>query len=155
MAALESAVSDRNGLAGQNAQLWKLIEKQRAGYSQMLKEIERVRGERDAYRHRLHVLGESTNAVLKAHKERERREEKEGSLKSAALHTHVQHSESSGSLDPRQRVQRAHTDDIGQFCSALIVTHASLARTFPFCLIVQGLTAHLASSPSRTIEQQC
>ncbi|KAG6897105.1 hypothetical protein C0992_004037 [Termitomyces sp. T32_za158] len=47
-AALEQAVNDRNALSSQNAQLWKLIEKQRAGYNQILKELERIRGERDA-----------------------------------------------------------------------------------------------------------
>ncbi|KAG5653325.1 hypothetical protein H0H81_001065 [Sphagnurus paluster] len=53
MAALEAAVTDRNVLSSQNAQLWKLIEKQRAGYNQILKELERVRSERDAYKAKL------------------------------------------------------------------------------------------------------
>lgn len=47
-ASLEQAVNERNVLSAQNAQLWKLIEKQRAGYNQILKELERVRAERDA-----------------------------------------------------------------------------------------------------------
>ncbi|KDQ26922.1 hypothetical protein PLEOSDRAFT_51422 [Pleurotus ostreatus PC15] len=51
-AALEQAVTDRNALAGQNSSLWKLVEKQRAGYSQILRELERVRGERDTWRAR-------------------------------------------------------------------------------------------------------
>jgi RalA-binding protein 1 len=50
LAALEQAVAERNSLSSQNAQLWKLIEKQRAGYTQMLKELERVRSERDSYK---------------------------------------------------------------------------------------------------------
>jgi len=49
-AALEQAVNDRNVLSAQNAQLWKLIEKQRAGYNQILKELERIRGERGGKR---------------------------------------------------------------------------------------------------------
>ncbi|KAG6868789.1 hypothetical protein C0993_010419 [Termitomyces sp. T159_Od127] len=53
LAALEQAVNDRNALSSQNAQLWKLIEKQRAGYNQILKELERIRGERDALKAKL------------------------------------------------------------------------------------------------------
>ncbi|KAF8661369.1 hypothetical protein AX16_001463 [Volvariella volvacea WC 439] len=56
LAALEQAVNERNVLSSQNAQLWKLIEKQRAGYNQVLKELERVRGERDGYKSRLSTL---------------------------------------------------------------------------------------------------
>lgn len=52
-AALEQAVNERNTLSSQNGQLWKLIEKQRSGYNQILKELERVRNERDSYRAKL------------------------------------------------------------------------------------------------------
>ncbi|KAJ7453922.1 hypothetical protein B0H11DRAFT_1926596 [Mycena galericulata] len=45
LAALEQATAERNTLSSQNGQLWKLIEKQRAGYNQILKELERVRSE--------------------------------------------------------------------------------------------------------------
>lgn len=45
--ALETVLSERNMLSSQNAQLWKLIEKQRVGYSSLMKELERVRAERD------------------------------------------------------------------------------------------------------------
>lgn len=48
--ALDKAVEDRNNLAVQNAQLWKLIEKQRAGYSGLMKELDRIRGEREAWK---------------------------------------------------------------------------------------------------------
>ncbi|KAL0953422.1 hypothetical protein HGRIS_004658 [Hohenbuehelia grisea] len=51
-AALDHAVTDRNALSSQNAQLWKLIEKQRSGYGQILRDLERVRAERDHYRQR-------------------------------------------------------------------------------------------------------
>ncbi|KAI0704384.1 hypothetical protein BC835DRAFT_826214 [Cytidiella melzeri] len=97
MAALEFAVQERNTLAGQNTQLWKLIEKQRTGYAQLVKEIERVRGERDVYRGRLQFTGENTDALLRAHKESQRREGKEGSLRSAASSSHLKNSESSSS----------------------------------------------------------
>ncbi|KAG6890294.1 hypothetical protein C0995_009500 [Termitomyces sp. Mi166 len=53
LAALEQAVNDRNVLSSQNAQLWKLIEKQRAGYNQILKELERIRNERDGLKVKL------------------------------------------------------------------------------------------------------
>ncbi|KAJ7604045.1 hypothetical protein DFH06DRAFT_923779, partial [Mycena polygramma] len=53
LAALDQAVAERNVLSSQNAQLWKLIEKQRTGYNQILKELERVRGERDSYKAKL------------------------------------------------------------------------------------------------------
>jgi RalA-binding protein 1 len=60
-AALEQAVNDRNVLSAQNTQLWKLIEKQRSGYNQILKELERIRGERDGYKHKLIALGAIPN----------------------------------------------------------------------------------------------
>jgi RalA-binding protein 1 len=61
---LETAVNDRNVLAAQNTQLWKLVEKQRTGYNQILKELERIRGERDVYKNRLITLngGQSTTS---------------------------------------------------------------------------------------------
>lgn len=121
-AALDFAVSERNTLSAQNAQLWKLIEKQRAGYGQLMKELERVRGEREAYRTRLQSMGENTEVLLKAHREKEKREGKEGSLKSAASHSHLKNSESGGSnghgssvADPRAHLARAHSDDIREF----------------------------------------
>ncbi|KAI0791618.1 hypothetical protein BC629DRAFT_374645 [Irpex lacteus] len=118
MAALDDAVQERNMLSSQNAQLWKLIEKQRTGYAQLMKEIERVRSERDVYRSRLHVMGENTDALLKAHRE-SRREGKEGSLRSAASSSHLKNSESTSSnghaagvSDPRSHMHRSQSDDI-------------------------------------------
>ncbi|KAF7964909.1 hypothetical protein HWV62_1755, partial [Athelia sp. TMB] len=52
-AALDQALSERNQLSAQNTQLWKLIEKQRTAYNQVLKDLERVRGERDTLKGRL------------------------------------------------------------------------------------------------------
>lgn len=84
-----------------------------------MKELERVRGERELYRSRLQTSGENTEAMLKAHKEKEKREGKEGSLKSAASHSHLKNGESSssnghisGAVDPRAHMVRAHSDDI-------------------------------------------
>jgi len=60
-AALEHAVNERNVLTAQNTQLWKLIDKQRTGYNQILKELERIRGERDVYKNRLITLNGGQN----------------------------------------------------------------------------------------------
>ncbi|KAG1726688.1 hypothetical protein EDD22DRAFT_741675, partial [Suillus occidentalis] len=57
LAALDQVLSERNVLSTQNTQLWKLIEKQRATYNQVLKEIVRVRSERDTYKTRLQSAG--------------------------------------------------------------------------------------------------
>ena len=127
MAALDDAVQERNMLSSQNAQLWKLIEKQRTGYAQLMKEIERVRGERDVYRSRLSALGENPEAMLKAHKE-SRREGKEGALRSAASSSHLKNSESTSSnghvngvADPRAHMHRSRSDDIREFYPFFIV----------------------------------
>ncbi|OSX64174.1 hypothetical protein POSPLADRAFT_1078639, partial [Postia placenta MAD-698-R-SB12] len=68
-AALDFTVAERNTLSTQNLQLWKLIEKQRSGYGQLMKELERVRGERDLYRNKLQGMGENTDALLRSHRE--------------------------------------------------------------------------------------
>jgi len=47
LAALQQVLNERNAFSAQNSQLWKLIEKQRSGYNQILKELERVRSERE------------------------------------------------------------------------------------------------------------
>lgn len=125
MAALEAAIADRNTLSAQNAQLWKLIERQRTGYAQLMKEIERVRGERDVYRSRLQAMGESTEALLRAHRERERREGKDP-LRSTASHAHLRSSDSlntngSGAQEARANLLRASSEDIGECVSILIV----------------------------------
>lgn len=128
LAALEVAVSERNTLSGQNAQLWKLIEKQRTGYAQLMKEIERVRGERDVYRSRLQTMGESTDALLKAHRDSQRKEGRESSLRSAASSSHLRNSEStssnghaSGASDPRVYINRSQSDDIRESSRLSIV----------------------------------
>ncbi|KAI6161727.1 hypothetical protein EDD17DRAFT_657630 [Pisolithus thermaeus] len=60
LAALEQALSERNVFSSQNTQLWKLIEKQRTGYNQVHRDLERLRVERDAYKSRLQAAGLST-----------------------------------------------------------------------------------------------
>ncbi|KZV85703.1 RhoGAP-domain-containing protein [Exidia glandulosa HHB12029] len=46
-AALDAVLAERNGLSQQNAQLWKLIEKQRASYTNAMADLARIRAERD------------------------------------------------------------------------------------------------------------
>ena len=65
-AALDQAVNDRNISVSQNAQLWKIIEKQRSGYNQILKELERVRAERDSYKNKVLALGGTTDQRSKS-----------------------------------------------------------------------------------------
>jgi hypothetical protein len=57
LAALQQILNERNAFSAHNAQLWKLVEKQRAAYTQILKELERVRSERDLYKNRVSAMG--------------------------------------------------------------------------------------------------
>ncbi|KAI0675456.1 hypothetical protein C8Q78DRAFT_1074473 [Trametes maxima] len=121
LAALEAAVAERNSLSAQNTQLWKLIEKQRSGYNHIMKELERMRGERDLYRGRCQHLGENTDALLRAHRAREKAEGKDSSsaLRSASSHSQLRPSESAagagssrgGMLDPRAHLTRTSSDE--------------------------------------------
>ena len=123
LAALEAAVNERNSLSAQNTQLWKLIEKQRSGYNHVMKELERLRGERDLYKHRLQDKGEDTDKLLRAHRAKEK-EGKEGSLRSTASSSQLKSSESNGSsstsskpsntLEVRAQLLRTHSDDSRQ-----------------------------------------
>ncbi|KAH9852090.1 hypothetical protein C2E23DRAFT_885964 [Lenzites betulinus] len=120
LAALDAAVNDRNSLSAQNTQLWKLIEKQRSGYNHIMKELERMRGERDLYRGRLHAAGENTDALLRAHRAKEK-EGKEGSLRSTSSTSQLKSSDSGAGasasssrgqmLDPRTHMSRANSDE--------------------------------------------
>ncbi|OJT09652.1 hypothetical protein TRAPUB_13905 [Trametes pubescens] len=117
LAALETAVGERNSLSAQNTQLWKLIEKQRSGYNHIMKELERMRGERDLYRGRLQSLGENTDNMLRAHRAKEKAEGREGSLRSTSSNSQLKASESgAGSsrgnmLDPRAHLLRTSSDE--------------------------------------------
>ncbi|GBE86392.1 predicted protein [Sparassis crispa] len=114
LAALDAAVAERNTLSVQNSGLWKLVEKHRTAYNQIMKELERVRSEREMYRSRLQRTGENTDKLLRAHREKEK---KEGSLRSAVSQTHLRNSESGssntsgGALDPRGHIVRAYSDN--------------------------------------------
>lgn len=142
LSALEYAVSERNILSSQNAQLWKLIERQRTGYAQLVKEVERVRGEREVYRTKLQSLGENTDALLKAHREKEKREGKDP-LRSASSHTHLRSSESGGSnasgsntLEQKASFLRANSDDIGEsVCFYCLIERVMLLGPLPLAFV--------------------
>ena len=145
LAALESAVSERNNLSAQNTQLWKLIEKQRSGYNHIMKELERLRGERDLYRSRLHQNGENIDALLRAHRAKEKAEGRDGSLRSTASHSQLKPSDSnastssakgsSPSLDPRAYMLRTHSDESREYILlSLLWTIVLTARQLLVCL---------------------
>ncbi|KAG6855952.1 hypothetical protein H0H87_009118 [Tephrocybe sp. NHM501043] len=104
LAALEQSVNDRNVLSAQNAQLWKLIEKQRAGYNQILKELERVRGERDAYKAKLNGSGTSGREDRRHRGSKTKRSFSENASGGVEENGH-----SNG--DPKQTTSRQQSDD--------------------------------------------
>lgn len=110
-AALEQAVTDRNVLSAQNAQLWKLIEKQRAGYNQILKELERIRGERDGYKSKLIALGAIPNSSDKRQKTNSER----GSKPSLDLSVDSPTSVSVLPTQNRTPAKRHNSEDSGWF----------------------------------------
>ncbi|KAI0741463.1 hypothetical protein C8Q80DRAFT_1221534 [Daedaleopsis nitida] len=132
LSALEAAVNERNTLSAQNTQLWKLIEKQRSGYNHIMKELERLRGERDLYKHRLQQGGENTDALLRAHRAKEKSDNKDA-LRATSSHSQLKSSESNGStssgktasLDPRAQLLRTQSDD-----SPVRVHQLSQSRSF-------------------------
>ncbi|KAG6854533.1 hypothetical protein C0991_005445 [Blastosporella zonata] len=105
-AALEQAVNDRNVLSSQNAQLWKLIEKQRAGYNQIIKELERVRGERDAYKAKVSGSGGRED---KRHRGGETDRSAKRSFSENASGAAEETGQSNG--DPKQATSRQYFDD--------------------------------------------
>ena len=106
--ALEQAINERNTLSAQNAQLWKLIEKQRAGYNQILKELERVRGERDNIKARLAFS--SSNAIggnERRHKSNDSDRPTNRSVGKNSLNENNSNSDS----NPQQAMARHYSDD--------------------------------------------
>ena len=114
MAALEQVISERNVLSSQNSQLWKLVEKQRSGYSQILKELERVRSERDTFKARLTSLGENPDQILK--KQKANKGSNSGNtLKSSSSHSGLRSDDQPRVTpeDPRQSMTRHQSEDSG------------------------------------------
>ncbi|KAG8220911.1 hypothetical protein J3R82DRAFT_2413 [Butyriboletus roseoflavus] len=106
LAALDQALSERNIFSTQNTQLWKLIEKQRSGYNQALKEFERMRAERDAYKARLQAAGLSV----------ELKKDKPRPLRPSTSNAAVSNTTENGSLDPRAAMVQ-HLSDTSGVCS--------------------------------------
>lgn len=115
VAALEQVISERNVLSSQNSQLWKLVEKQRSGYSQILKELERVRSERDTFKARLTSLGENPDQILK--KQKTGKGSNPGkTLKSSSSHSGLRSDDQpkvTTPEDPRQAMARHQSEDSG------------------------------------------
>ncbi|KAJ3885514.1 hypothetical protein GG344DRAFT_13468, partial [Lentinula edodes] len=109
LAALDQAVSERNVLSSQNSQLWKLIEKQRSGYNQIMKELERVRNERDAYKARLAAATGGPIVSEKRHLSRERVQKQ--SIDSVVTDGGM--SSNNGDHNPRQNMTRFYSDEQG------------------------------------------
>ncbi|KAK7056169.1 Rho GTPase activating protein [Paramarasmius palmivorus] len=111
LAALDQALSERNLLSSQNSQLWKLIEKQRAGYNQILKELERVRNERDTYKARLSVVGGSTGNV-DSHRDiaQKRQVSRDGRERDRAIT--LENTPATQENLPRRNMTRYNSDDL-------------------------------------------
>ncbi|KAF9048281.1 RhoGAP-domain-containing protein [Hymenopellis radicata] len=108
MSALEQALNDRNVLSSQNAQLWKLIEKQRSGYNQILKELERVRAERDSAKSK---LGAVLNSSDRRHRSHDKAQPNHGSQQSHASPVPPSEIAATNSDHPRQTMIRHHSEE--------------------------------------------
>ena len=127
MAALDHVISERNVLSSQNSQLWKLVEKQRSGYSQILKELERVRSERDIFKARLTSLGENPDQILRKQKSN-KGNHSGNALKSSSSHSGLRsddHPKVNAPEDPRKAATRHQSEDSGTR-STCIICHISL-----------------------------
>lgn len=113
-AALDAVITERNMLSSQNAQLWKLIEKQRVGYAGVMKELDRVRAERDKAVNKLDGTdggaARSTSAKLRPSPSAPATSSSGGQLRSYS----VEESSSSGGTlgrprpPPRQQSDQSH-----------------------------------------------
>jgi RalA-binding protein 1 len=113
-AALEQAINERNTLSAQNAQLWKLIEKQRAGYNQILKELERVRSERDTVKARLGLS--SSNASGSSDRRHKSNDVNRPTNRSVSEKNFNENGSSNGdhsnsNSNPQQAMARHYSDD--------------------------------------------
>jgi len=123
-AALDQAVADRNVLSAQNAQLWKLIEKQRTGYNQILKELERIRGERDTYKGRLAAL--TANGPNGIPDTRQKTTSERGSRPSLDTTSSYASVSSASPVQTRQPIVRHNSNDNGKSSKILQVLLVSL-----------------------------
>ncbi|KAF8449064.1 hypothetical protein L210DRAFT_3387890 [Boletus edulis BED1] len=123
LAALDQALSERNIFSTQNTQLWKLIEKQRSGYNHVIKELERMRSERDAYKARLQAAGLSVELAKKD-------KDKPKSLRPSVSNTAMSTTSENGFLDPRATMVR-HVSDTSRLSFPSLQSHAPPIRSTP------------------------
>ena len=122
MAALKEVISDRNALSSQNLLLWGLIDNQRSVHGQTLKELDRVRLERDRFKAKLTSLGENPNKILNE------QETNEGSppgttLGSSFLHSGLRFDNQQKAVtleEPTQMTARNQSEDSGMRCMQLL-----------------------------------
>jgi RalA-binding protein 1 len=126
VAALEQVISERNVLSSQNSQLWKLVEKQRSGYSQILKELERVRSERDTFKTRLTSLGENPDKILKKQKA-SKGNHSGNTLKPSSSHSGLRSDDQPKAAleDPRQTMTRHQSEDSGMRLHSRVSTNTT------------------------------
>lgn len=108
LAALDQALSERNIFSAQNTQLWKLIEKQRSAYNHVLKELERMRTERDTFKTRLQAAGLSVEFAKK-----DKDKDKPKPLRPSASNLAISSSSENGPFDPRETMVRHVSDTPG------------------------------------------
>lgn len=145
LAALEQAVSDRNILSAQNSQLWKLIEKQRAGYNQILKELERIRGERDNYKAKVTALSSNGSSAERRKKTTgERGSRPSLDLPLATSTTPSSHPPSRGSLP------RHNSDDPGMF-RLTSRSHFRILTHLSFFFFKSHYTSYISAAPTALV----
>ncbi|KAF9245269.1 hypothetical protein BU15DRAFT_85605 [Melanogaster broomeanus] len=110
-AALDQALSERNVFSIQNTQLWKLIEKQRSGYNHVIKELERIRAERDAYKGRLQAAGLSMEQGKKGREKGLRSSSSNAAISTAALNGPVESRTGMARHQSESLAQTYHNDD--------------------------------------------
>lgn len=152
-AALEHLIADRNSVAAQNSQLWKLIEKQRSATTQLNRDNDRIRTEREAYKSKLSALGENTDAILKAFKGE--RHERHGKPSSST-------SRSNSSPNPRATLVRHQSDEPSTFSVPSFSTFLPFSPSFTsvhrgfFCYQVKSspgcASAHATVDPIRFVQ---
>jgi hypothetical protein len=104
-AALEAAVADRNTVAAENTALWQRLARMRDELADAKRDRDRYRAERDAFRGRLHQIGEPTDGL----RPRKLRASPSGPVAAAAAQSAS--GRDSPSTNGRLAAVRQHPDD--------------------------------------------
>jgi len=142
VAALDQALFERNQLSSQNSQLWKLIEKQRSGYNQMLKELERVRTERDSLRTRVGSGGGGKG----------REKTLKGSVSSSAMSgssSSLASTGTNGAAEAKPPTARHNSDDIGKFSRPIVLELLPPLPTSRFYQYLTIMISYYSNSTNR------